>query len=226
MPGMDARAPERTDTSSGFFGSPNFLPSSFSMRAIGGLDVRVERRRQLAADLVELGADLGGDGEAGRNRQRRCWSSRRGSRPCRRAGSSCPCCPRPCRRRRSRRASCVFRLRGTSTSPWWSSLPWRLALWSVSWLCFPSSSWLASVGVSIRERRGLKAPSARSGARIRGGLVCADQASRPLRTTATSDAASRSCPMLSRSRTVTVWSSRLWKSTVMHHGVPISSWRR
>ena len=32
--------------------------------------------------------------------------------------------------------------------------------------------------------------------------------------------------MVSRSRTVTVWSSRLWKSTVMQKGVPISSWRR
>ena len=34
MPGIDARAPERTETSSGFVGSPNFAPTSFSMRAI------------------------------------------------------------------------------------------------------------------------------------------------------------------------------------------------
>ena len=27
MPGMDARAPERTDTSRGLFTSPNFLPT-------------------------------------------------------------------------------------------------------------------------------------------------------------------------------------------------------
>jgi hypothetical protein len=32
--------------------------------------------------------------------------------------------------------------------------------------------------------------------------------------------------MLSRSRIVTAWSSRVSKSTVMQNGVPISSWRR
>ena len=31
MPGMDARAPERTETSSGFSRSPNFLPVIFSI---------------------------------------------------------------------------------------------------------------------------------------------------------------------------------------------------
>src|ERR1700744_549328 len=36
----------------------------------------------------------------------------------------------------------------------------------------------------------------------------------------------RSWVMLSRSRTVTAWSSRVSKSTVMQYGVPISSWRR
>ena len=30
MPGMEARAPERTETSSGFSLSPNFLPTRFS----------------------------------------------------------------------------------------------------------------------------------------------------------------------------------------------------
>ncbi len=30
MPGIDARAPDRTDTRSGFFTSPNFLPADFS----------------------------------------------------------------------------------------------------------------------------------------------------------------------------------------------------
>ena len=38
MPGMDARAPERTETSSGFFGSPNFAPTTRSMRA---MDARI-----------------------------------------------------------------------------------------------------------------------------------------------------------------------------------------
>jgi hypothetical protein len=31
MPGMENFAPERQETSSGFFGSPNFLPVAFSI---------------------------------------------------------------------------------------------------------------------------------------------------------------------------------------------------
>ena len=38
--------------------------------------------------------------------------------------------------------------------------------------------------------------------------------------------ATRSCCMVSRSRTVTVWVSSVSKSTQMEKGVPISSWRR
>ncbi len=33
IPGIEARAPERTDTVRGFFGSPNFRPSAFSTAA-------------------------------------------------------------------------------------------------------------------------------------------------------------------------------------------------
>ena len=33
MPGIEARAPERTETKSGFAGSPNLAPTSFSIRA-------------------------------------------------------------------------------------------------------------------------------------------------------------------------------------------------
>ncbi len=47
MPGMEARAPERTETSRGLFRSPNFLPLV-----------------DLAAVFVILGAGFGGDGEA------------------------------------------------------------------------------------------------------------------------------------------------------------------
>ena len=36
----------------------------------------------------------------------------------------------------------------------------------------------------------------------------------------------RSCFMVSRSRMVTAWSSRVSKSTVTQYGVPTSSWRR
>src|SRR5262249_34944448 len=38
--------------------------------------------------------------------------------------------------------------------------------------------------------------------------------------------ATRSCCIVSRSRTVTVWFSRVSASIVMQYGVPISSWRR
>ena len=34
MPGIESRAPERTETSSGSFGSPNFLPVCFSSAAM------------------------------------------------------------------------------------------------------------------------------------------------------------------------------------------------
>ncbi len=37
MPGIDARAPERTDTSSGCSGSPKRLPTAFSTRASASL---------------------------------------------------------------------------------------------------------------------------------------------------------------------------------------------
>ena len=43
---------------------------------------------------------------------------------------------------------------------------------------------------------------------------------------ASSGREARSWVMVSRSRTVTVPSSRLWKSTVRQKGVPISSYRR
>ena len=41
-----------------------------------------------------------------------------------------------------------------------------------------------------------------------------------------SSIATRTCSSESRSRIVTVRSSSDWPSTVTHHGVPISSWRR
>ena len=67
MPGMENFAPERTLTSSGFSGSPSFLPICFSSF--------VERLENLIVDLggnfvpvleVDV-ADFGGDGEAGRH---------------------------------------------------------------------------------------------------------------------------------------------------------------
>ena len=68
MPGIDRAAPERTLTRSGSAGSPNFLPAGCLHPREGGLDLRLDRLGKLAARVVIVGADLGGDREAGRNR--------------------------------------------------------------------------------------------------------------------------------------------------------------
>src|SRR6266700_118352 len=52
------------------------------------------------------------------------------------------------------------------------------------------------------------------------------QVTRSCRYIGNSSMATRTCVMPSRSRTVTVLSSSVWKSTVTQKGVPISSWRR
>ncbi len=49
MPGIDARAPERTETSSGFVGSPNFRPTRLSTRARCVARPAASARRVLAA---------------------------------------------------------------------------------------------------------------------------------------------------------------------------------
>ena len=70
MPGIESRAPERTETSSGIaVVSPNFVPMIFSMRRDAGLHLRLERLRVGPLVGVVVGADLGGDGEARRHGQ-------------------------------------------------------------------------------------------------------------------------------------------------------------
>ena len=65
MPGIDSAAPERTETSSGLAGSPNFLPTSVSICLRAASTCGHGRLGELLAVLVVGGADLGGDGEAG-----------------------------------------------------------------------------------------------------------------------------------------------------------------
>ena len=69
MPGMEARAPERTETSRGFSRSPNFLP--VMLLQLGDIlhDLRLDLVVDLLAVLIVLGAGLGGDGEALGHRQ-------------------------------------------------------------------------------------------------------------------------------------------------------------
>ncbi len=69
MPGIETRAPERTDTSSGFFASPNLRPSAFSMRATLFATPSVEPFRILAVVVVIVIADAGGNRETRRHRQ-------------------------------------------------------------------------------------------------------------------------------------------------------------
>ena len=69
MPGIESRAPERTETSSGFFDVAELLAGLLLDRGDAGLHLRLERRRIRPLVVVVVGADLGGDGEAGRHRQ-------------------------------------------------------------------------------------------------------------------------------------------------------------
>ena len=65
MPGIESRAPERQETSSGFVASPNLAPMICSTLLERLDDLLAQLRRILAAVGVEVGADVGGEGEAG-----------------------------------------------------------------------------------------------------------------------------------------------------------------
>ena len=69
MPGIEARPPERTETSSGFLESPNALPVELADMVERLLDLRLQFLRIGFVVRVEIGADRGRDGEAGRHRQ-------------------------------------------------------------------------------------------------------------------------------------------------------------
>ena len=69
MPGMEARAPERTETSSGFCGIAEGAAGELADLGERLLDLAFELRRIGLAVVVVIGADLGGDGEARRHRQ-------------------------------------------------------------------------------------------------------------------------------------------------------------
>ena len=69
MPGIEARAPERTETNKRIFGVAEFFPGDAADLLERGLDLRLEALRIGFAVLIEISAELGGDGEAGRHRQ-------------------------------------------------------------------------------------------------------------------------------------------------------------
>jgi len=89
MPGMLARAPERTLSSSGSWGSPKCLPVSSpgsrapSSTALSGPSGYV----QLPVRGCNLGSDLSRAAPAGR-----CWSSRPDWLPCPPSNALSPCC--------------------------------------------------------------------------------------------------------------------------------------
>ena len=68
IPGIDAAAPERTDTSSGSAGSPRVLPMAFSSAARCSLTWASSSGGR-AAVLQVVAAGVGGDREAGRDGQ-------------------------------------------------------------------------------------------------------------------------------------------------------------
>ena len=69
MPGIEARPPERTDTSSGFLASPNALPVELADMVERLFDLRLQFLRIGFVVRVEIRADRGRNGEAGRHRQ-------------------------------------------------------------------------------------------------------------------------------------------------------------
>ena len=102
IPGIDSRAPERTETSSGSSLSPSVLPACSSRRPSASATSSAMPVGLLLAALHVGDAGLGRDREARRApaRRRGRASSRRRSRPCRRAARACRAS-----RRRSRRPS-------------------------------------------------------------------------------------------------------------------------
>ena len=137
MPGIEARAPERTETSSGLARSPNCRPVMRAMWASAGVDLLLQLLRIFLGVGVVVRADLGGDGEAGRHRQaevrhlgevgalaaEQVASCRRGLRPCRRRRCRpIGLCGRACRRLASRPWR---RLAGFAPAPAFSAL-WLL----------------------------------------------------------------------------------------------------
>ena len=69
MPGIEARPPERTDTSSGFLASPNALPVELADMVQRLFDLRLQFLRIGFVVRVKIGADRGRNGEARRHRQ-------------------------------------------------------------------------------------------------------------------------------------------------------------
>ena len=65
MPGMETRAPERQETSSGFLRVAELRSHDLFGLAKGRLDLGLELRRVGLAVGVVVVADFGGDGEAG-----------------------------------------------------------------------------------------------------------------------------------------------------------------
>ena len=113
IPGIENGAPERTDTSSGSASSPSRLPmfasSASSAPATSSMSPSGSVSPRGHVGLARLGRDR----EARAVRAGRGSSSRRGSRPCRRAGTSAPCRPPRRRTRTSQMSPGSFRCRAT-----------------------------------------------------------------------------------------------------------------
>ncbi len=105
MPGMDSRAPERQESSSGFVSQPNLAPivSSILPRAFSTSSFTPAGYSPFVLGVMD--ADVGGDGEPGGDGQAVLWPSPRGWRPSRPGCSSWCDRRRPTDRRRNKRAA-------------------------------------------------------------------------------------------------------------------------
>ncbi len=69
MPGIENAAPDRTDTSNGFFASPNFLPTFFSISARAATTCSHMPSGNCLSLVVKSVAGFGGHDEPRRNGQ-------------------------------------------------------------------------------------------------------------------------------------------------------------
>ena len=99
MPGIDAREPERTETSSGLCASPKRAAGDRLDLLQGRIDLRVELGRIGFRVGVKIGANVGRDGEARRHRQAEIGHFRQIGALAAQQSAASGCCLRRCRRR-------------------------------------------------------------------------------------------------------------------------------
>ncbi len=195
MPGIDTRAPERTETRSGSAGSPKRRPNSCSTSARAARASFLTRAAQPTPHLLELGTGLGGDGEARRHRYAE-------------AGHLCET--------RALASEKLAHVRPTLSLPVPEGEDLALEPGRDPGLLLASRLAASPPSLPLLHLTSCRLPARRQSP---SSSLLLMYASSPL-------SATRSCSMLSRSRTVTCESVSDSKSYVTQNGVPTSSCRR